>query len=80
MGPFRVVVCPPLFDHDLCLFQAAKDHLFRLDKACFVGDDIRDMEAAEQAGCSGVLWKNEEGFPDLDVLVKRVLKNSDLVT
>ena len=50
------------------LFQASKDHLFRLDRTVFVGDDPRDLEAAEQAGVEvyfgkipqnlwiGILW------------------------
>ncbi len=41
------------------LLQASKDHLLRLDRTCFVGDDPRDMEAAEEAGCEGIYWHDE---------------------
>lgn len=37
------------------LIEAAKDHLFRLDKCLFIGDDVRDVEAADAAGAHSVL-------------------------
>ena len=72
----QVYVCPHHWE-DNCdcrkpkpgmLFQASKDHLFRLDHTVFVGDDPRDLEAAEQADAEvycgkilqnlwiGILW------------------------
>ena len=36
------------------LFQASKEHLFRLDKTLFIGDDPRDCQAAENAGCRSI--------------------------
>jgi len=51
------------------LFQASRDHLFRLDRTVFVGDDPRDLEAAEQAGCRGVLWEDSPKFIDWHKLV-----------
>ena len=36
------------------LFQASKEYLFRLDRSIFIGDDPRDCQAAEKAGCSSV--------------------------
>ena len=73
----QVYVCPHHWE-DNCdcrkpkpgmLFQASKDHLFRLDHTVFVGDDPRDLEAAEQAGCRGVLWEDSPKFMDWHTLV-----------
>ena len=36
------------------LFQASQDHLLRLDKTLFIGDDPRDCQAAESAGCNSI--------------------------
>jgi D-glycero-D-manno-heptose 1,7-bisphosphate phosphatase len=36
------------------LFQASKEHLFRLDKTIFIGDDPRDCQTAWRAGCFSV--------------------------
>ena len=73
----QVYVCPHHWeDNCVCrkpkpgmLFQASRDHLFRLDRTVFVGDDPRDLEAAEQAGCRGVLWENSPKFMDWHTLV-----------
>jgi len=73
----QVYVCPHHWE-DNCdcrkpkpgmLFQASRDHLFRLDRTVFVGDDPRDLEAAEQAGCRGVLWEDSPKFIDWHKLV-----------
>ena len=63
----QVYVCPHHWE-DNCdcrkpkpgmLFQASRDHLFRLDQTVFVGDDPRDLEAAENAGCAGLLFNKQ---------------------
>jgi histidinol-phosphate phosphatase family protein len=36
------------------LLQASKDFLFRLDKTFFIGDDVRDCQAAHNAGCKSI--------------------------
>jgi histidinol-phosphate phosphatase family protein len=36
------------------LLQASKDFLFRLDKTFFIGDDVRDCQAAYNAGCKSI--------------------------
>ena len=73
----QVYVCPHHWE-DNCdcrkpkpgmLFQASRDHLFRLDRTVFVGDDPTDLEAAEQAGCRGVLWEDSQKFMDWHTLV-----------
>jgi len=40
-------------------YKASKDFNIRLDKTIYIGDDDRDMIAAENAGCTGILWKNK---------------------
>jgi len=73
----QVYVCPHHWeDNCVCrkpkpgmLFQASRDHLFRLDRTVFVGDDPRDLEAAEQAGCRGVLWEDSPKLIDWHKLV-----------
>ena len=43
------------------LLQASNDHLFRLDKTLFIGDDPRDCQAAERAGCDSIfIGKNSD--------------------
>lgn len=37
------------------LLQASKDHIFDLTKAYFIGDDERDLEAGNAAGCKTIL-------------------------
>ena len=36
-------------------YLAANDHNFRLDHAIYVGDDLRDVDAAQNAGCRSLL-------------------------
>ena len=38
--------------------QASKEHLFRLDRVLYVGDDLRDCQATANAGC-GVVFLGE---------------------
>jgi histidinol-phosphate phosphatase family protein len=57
-----IYVCPHHWDEKCLwrkpnpgmLFQASKDHLFRLDKTFFIGDDPRDCQTAERAGCDSI--------------------------
>ena len=37
------------------LFQAAREHVFDLTKAIYIGDDERDMAAGQAAGCKTIL-------------------------
>ena len=50
-------------------FEASNEFNFRLDKTIYLGDDERDMLAAKNAGCKGILWNNK----------KKVLYNSDVI-
>lgn len=39
-------------------FQASRKHSLRLDRTIYVGDDVKDAEAANRAGCSCLLIGN----------------------
>ena len=56
-------VCPHHWD-DGCdcrkpapgmFFQVAREHLLRIDRTAYVGDDVRDCLAADNAGCLSVM-------------------------
>lgn len=57
------------------LFEASKDFNFRLDNTLFIGDDPRDLMAAKKANCKGILWRNNNKYPEIDDLVKKTLKS-----
>lgn len=44
------------------LFQASREHQFDLTKAVFIGDDERDREAGEAAGCKTILVDKNRDF------------------
>jgi len=46
------------------LFQAQRDYHLDLSRIVFIGDDVRDAETAEAAGCSSSLVSEE--FPLLE--------------
>jgi len=62
-----IYVCPHHWEEEcLCrkpnpgmLFQASKEHLFRLDKTLFIGDDPRDCQTAKNAGCNSIFIGKE---------------------
>jgi D-glycero-D-manno-heptose 1,7-bisphosphate phosphatase len=68
-----IYVCPHHWDEGcFCrkpnpgmLFQASKEHLFRLDKSIFIGDDPRDCQAAEKAGCGSIFIGKAERLKNL---------------
>jgi histidinol-phosphate phosphatase family protein len=58
-----IYVCPHHWD-DNCVcrkpqaglfYRIAKEHLLRMDKTLYIGDDVRDCEAAYNAECGSVL-------------------------
>ena len=53
-------------------FVAANDYKFRLDRSIYVGDDIRDALAAENAGCKYLLVSPEELYGESDTSVASV--------
>lgn len=46
------------------LYQAQRDYSFDLTKCCFIGDDDRDMETAENAGIRGIQVTEEYSLLD----------------
>jgi histidinol-phosphate phosphatase family protein len=46
-------------------FQAANEFLLRMDRCLYVGDDLRDCEAASNAGCGIVFLTEENKIPNL---------------
>jgi D-glycero-D-manno-heptose 1,7-bisphosphate phosphatase len=60
----NIYMCPHHWDEDCecrkpkpgMLLEASRHFLFRLDKACFIGDDVRDIECAEAANAVGILF------------------------
>ena len=68
-----IYVCPHHWDEGcFCrkpnpgmLFQASYDHLFRLDKTLFIGDDPRDCQTAEKAGCVSIFIGKNTALRDL---------------
>jgi len=69
----RIYYCPHGLD-DRCdcrkpkpgmLFQAARENDFDLTKAIFIGDDERDLQAGDAAGCETVLVKPRENLLDI---------------
>ena len=41
-------------------FQISKEHMLRMDKTLYIGDDIRDVEAAYNAGCGSILLSSKD--------------------
>jgi histidinol-phosphate phosphatase family protein len=68
-----IYFCPHNWDEGcLCrkpnpgmLLQASKEHLFRLDKTLFIGDDPRDCQAAERAGAKSVFVGDDKDLKGL---------------
>ena len=54
------------------LFQAASEHDFDLTKAIFIGDDERDLQAGDAAGCKTILVKPERNLLEI---VSRLLES-----
>lgn len=58
-----VYVCPHHWDAGCecrkpepgMLLRASREHLLRMDRTVFIGDDPRDREAAENAGCASII-------------------------
>jgi histidinol-phosphate phosphatase family protein len=81
----EIYVCPHHWDENCncrkpkpdLFFQISKKYFLRLDSTIYIGDDIRDVEAAYNAGCGSVLVSSENVFlgkkkPDWIVKVKKL--------
>ena len=70
-----VYVCPDHWDSGSTrrkpapgmFFEAARDHALLLDRMLYIGDDIRDCQAAAAAGCGMVFLADEVMSHDLPV-------------
>ena len=68
-----IYVCPHHWDEGcFCrkpnpgmLFRASHEHLFRLDKTLFIGDDPRDCQTSEKAGCVSIFVGENTALKDL---------------
>lgn len=82
-----IYVCPHHWDEGcICrkpspgmLFQASNDHLFRLDKTLFIGDDPRDCQAAERAGCNSIFIGSKLFLEDLVDNEKPIISVDSLI-
>jgi histidinol-phosphate phosphatase family protein len=61
------------------LFQASKEHLFRLDKTLFIGDDPRDCQTAEKAGCNSIFIGKEAELKNLTNEERPIYSSSSML-
>ncbi len=47
-------------------FKASSDHLFRIEKTLFVGDDSRDCQAAYNSGCKSIFVGDKDELKNLN--------------
>lgn len=81
-----IYVCPHHWDEKcFCrkpspglFFCASKDHVLRLDKTFYIGDDPRDCQAAEQAGCACLFIGDQQELTALTQTEKPCLVVPDL--
>ena len=65
-----IYVCPHHWDDDCecrkpkagLFYRIAKEHFLRMDKTLYIGDDIRDCEAAYNAECGSVLIVSDNQY------------------
>ena len=53
-------------------FDASKKYMINLSKSIYIGDDIRDMQASENANCKGVFFNDSH---KLSYIKKNIFKN-----
>lgn len=46
-------------------FKASSDHLFRIDKTLYIGDDSRDCQAAYNSGCNSIFVGDKDELKNL---------------
>jgi D-glycero-D-manno-heptose 1,7-bisphosphate phosphatase len=57
------------------LFQAQRDHSLDLSRTVFIGDDERDAQAAEAAGCPSRLLLKGESLLDI---IRKILNGASV--
>lgn len=55
------------------LLQASREHLLDLSKAVFIGDDIRDKQAGDEAGCKTILVNKNN---NLLSIVEKIIRSN----
>lgn len=85
-----IFVCPHHWeDHCDCrkpqpgmFFQASRKWLLRLDHTFFIGDDLRDCQAAYNAGCASIFLGSEHELENLhpEERPQKVCRSLDTVT
>ena len=82
-----IYICPHHWDEGcFCrkpnpgmLFQASKEHLFRLDKTMFIGDDTRDCQTAERAGCDSIFVGDAAVLKCLSIEEQPIISSTTLL-
>jgi len=82
----EIYVCPHHWDEKCAcrkpnpglLLQASREHFFRLDETLFVGDDIRDCQAAWNAGCESVFIGEANESNKLPINKRPIFSGSNL--
>ena len=59
-------------------FQAAQEFCLRMDRCLYIGDDVRDCQAAGNAGCGMVYLTEEDDIPELSELPHPILAGRTL--
>ena len=68
-------------------YEASSKYLFRLDKTFYIGDDIRDCQAAYNSKCQGLMISDKVSnencyssiiFKDLEKMVPHILEKYNL--
>lgn len=81
-----IYVCPHHWDEKCAcrkpnpglLLQASREHFFRLDETLFIGDDIRDCQAAWNAGCESVFIGEANESNKLPINKRPIFSGSNL--
>ncbi|OUU51929.1 MAG: hypothetical protein CBC25_04395 [Pelagibacteraceae bacterium TMED65] len=82
----KIYMCPHHWDENCkcrkpkpgMLFEASTDLFLRLDKTIFVGDDMRDCEAAYLAGCKSIFLGKESLLSGLKSAAKPMICSETL--
>ena len=57
-------------------YEVSKKYNINLSKTIFIGDGIRDMQAAQNANCKGIFYSEKYKKNDISSLKKTVLLSS----
>jgi D-glycero-D-manno-heptose 1,7-bisphosphate phosphatase len=60
-------------------FKAASDHLFRIEKTLFIGDDGRDCQAAYNSGCESIFVGDKDELKNLNTRELPISNHNNLL-